>query len=107
MNWAVSLSHDFPIIFQRVISYELTSSETAIVSHKGNKYEISVDSMRRIDSPKYVYGDSVSPANHPELVGVVCEMIYHFNRNEPQYFIKVDGKKKSKRYFADELICRN
>ena len=106
MNWAVSLSHDFPAIFQRVVSYELASSEIVTVSYNGNKYEMTVDCMRKIDSPKYVYGDCVSPTNHPEMMGIVYEMIYHFDRKEPMYFIRIDGKKKSKRYFADDLIRR-
>ena len=52
------------------------------------------------------YGDIVSPINHPKLLGIITGIGYYFKTNEPSYFITVNGKKKSKRYFKNDLMWK-
>jgi hypothetical protein len=106
-NWAICFENDIPFLFQRVISYEIVSPDTVKAYYGKNNYHVSTNKIRPINPPKYRIDDSVSPVNHPELIGIIYDMIYHFDKNEPMYFIKVNGRKKSKRYFENDLIRIN
>ena len=88
----------------RVVPYKITSPGVATVMYKGKNYDIPLDRIQRIEPPKFTYGDFVSPVNHPELVGIVSDMIYHGAKKAPMYFIEINGKKKSKRYFENDLL---
>ena len=77
-----------------------------LVFHKGKYYNVHLDKIRKIESPKFSYGDFVSPANHTDIIGIVSDIIYHGKKKAPMYFIEINGEKKSKRYFDDDLICR-
>ena len=101
VNWAVCLNeHNF---FQHVVSYTLISPEIARVYYKNKSCDIPVNNIRPINAPEFVFGDIVSPINHLDITGTVCGIMFHFKRNEPIYFISINGKRKSKRYFKDEL----
>ena len=95
-----------PDIGGRVVYYELRSSEVITISYKDKSYDIPLDKMQKIETPKFTYGDFVSPVNHLEIVGIISDMIYHGDKKAPMYFIEISGKKKSKRYFDDDLIRR-
>jgi len=90
----------------RVVPYEILSPEVATVQYKGKSYDISLGRIQRIEPPLFTYGDSVSPMNHPEIVGIISDIIYHGGKKASIYFIEIGGKKKSKRYFDEDLIRR-
>ena len=106
-NWAICFDINLPFLFQRVIPYISISPEIVRVFYKDNHYDIPEYMIRPIDPPKFMIDDQVSPVNHPELIGTIYEIIYHFNKNEAMYFIKINDKKKSKRYFEKDLVHRN
>lgn len=56
--------------------------------------------------PRYTYGEQVSPLNHPDMVGVIVKIGWHFKQNCYFYLIKINEKIKSRRYFEDDLISR-
>ena len=56
------------------------------------------------DPPKFDFDEQVRPKNKSDVIGVIFQMIWHYKRGEMMYFIKINGKKKSKRYWADDLI---
>lgn len=89
----------FPCIFR--------TSDKVIVVFKEKEYDIPIENTRVIDAPEYDYGDLVSPINHLEIEGVIHSIGYHFDRKEPIYYLKVNGKRKAKRYFKDDLLRRN
>ena len=95
-----------PELGGRVVPFEIISPDVVEVLYKGKSYDIPLDKIQRIEPPKFTYGDPVSPANHPEIVGIISDMIYHGEKKASMYFIEIDGKKKSKRYFDDDLIRR-
>jgi len=80
---------------------------TITVPPLGEIYDVPIKDIRKITAPEYNYGDVVSPINHPDLLGIITGMGYYFKTNEPSYFITVNGKKKSKRYFKKDLIRRD
>jgi hypothetical protein len=40
------------------------------------------------------------------VVGVISEICYFFKTGEPYYLIAINGKQKSRRYFASDLEGR-
>lgn len=94
--------------FQCVVKYEIcTDSTIASLTYPVEGVQIAVDKIRALDNPpQFMNGDLVSPANHPDIVGVIREIGWHFGRQEYLYFISVNGRKKSKRYYDRDLIKR-
>jgi len=97
-NWAVCFDSILPFLFRQVI-------HCIIISH-GNIYNTSIENIRIICPLKFVIGDQISPKNHLKLIGIIWNITLHFEKNKPVYYIKINGK-KSKRYFENDLICRN
>ena len=107
LNWAIYLGWDITPMFQRVVPYTQKNSETVTVTFQDKTYDVPIKSIRIIDAPEYVYGEIVSPVNHPKLLGAIADIVFYFKTNEPSYWIIINGKKKSKRYFKNDLIRRS
>jgi len=103
-NWAVCTFPDYDMI-QSIVTYEMLDLQTALVKHHEKTYIIESKYIKPIATPKFVWGDKVSPANHPEWIGEVVSMGYHFKNKEMMYILSINGKMKSKRYFAGDLIA--
>ena len=105
-NWAICSHPPFDML-QSLVTYEMIDDENIIVRHYDKSYHMKLEQIKPIDTPKYVWGDKASPANHPELLGEVISMGYHFKNKDMMYYLSINGKMKSKRYFAADLIGRD
>lgn len=92
-------------LFQTVIQYEIAENGEVIITSPKTVYKPDIRHIRAlpIPSPKYIYGDQVSPCNHPNVMGIIYGIHWHFKLNCCFYKIKVNGKVKSKRYYDDDL----
>lgn len=54
-------------------------------------------------SPKFDWGDKIQEVQRPEIKGEIENLLWHMKDNEFKYFIKINGKSKSRRYNPDEL----
>jgi hypothetical protein len=71
-----------------------------------DEYEIRMqpELVHRIyPTPKFEWGDKVQEVERPEIKGEIINFIWHLKDQEYKYFIKVNGKPKSRRYNPDEL----
>lgn len=95
-------------LFQRIIEYDInTDIQKAIILQPYKDISISIDKIKPIEKPPdFIYGDIVSPINHFDVVGKIETIIWHFKNNDFNFYISVDGKMKSKRYYANDLIKR-
>ena len=95
-------------LFQAVVQYEVSEDQTtAVITYPVTGIRVAADRIQRLESPpRFVAGDLVSPVNHPEAVGVIREVGWHFKNNTYIYLVSIDGKKKHKRYYSDDLIKR-
>lgn len=95
-------------LFQSVIAYEISAdNKTADIAYPIEGVSVSVDEIRPLDDPpRFFEGELVSPGNHPELVGVIRGIGWHFDHQDYMYFITVNGRKKGKRYFSKDLLKR-
>lgn len=55
------------------------------------------------NAPEFEYNACVSPVNHPELTGRIVKIYWHFDKQQYYYYIEINGKLKSRRYFAEDL----
>lgn len=92
-------------LFQRIVSYRLRAGDDyATVTAPTPGRLVPADAIRATDAPEYDYGQMVAPTNHPEMRGAIALIGWHFKYERFFYFIDVDGKRKSRRYFPDELM---
>ena len=54
-------------------------------------------------APKFEWGDRVQEVERPEVKGEIESFIWHTKDSEFKYYIKVNGKPKSRRYNPNEL----
>lgn len=93
-------------LFQCVVAYETcTDSTTVNIVYPVEGLLIAADKIRKLENPpQFFSGELVSPVNHPEIFGVIREIGWHFNNQDYMYFITVNGRKRSKRYYNKDLI---
>ena len=93
-------------LYQRAIAYEKTSDICTVhILQPICDIEISIDKIMSVDKPPvFVYGEEVSPVGHPETVGRIMDIIWHFKNHDYNYYITISGRKKSKRYYSDDLL---
>ncbi|WP_118975940.1 hypothetical protein [Taibaiella koreensis] len=56
-----------------------------------------------LPSPRFRMGDRVQEIARPGVQGLISGMLWHYKDAACKFFIMVDGKKKSRRYRAEEL----
>ncbi|MBR1736164.1 MAG: hypothetical protein IJ736_03985 [Firmicutes bacterium] len=90
---------------QRAIEYQIKDNNTAVILQPASNIEIDIKYIKAIDAPpKFKYGDSVSPADHIYKKGRIRDIIWHGKTHKFNYYIEIDNKKVSRRYYAEELI---
>ena len=65
-------------------------------------FRVKGDLFKVVPSPKFHIGQSVVIKNKEKVV-VISDIMWHLDQQEHYYFVTVDGKKKSKRYFENEF----
>jgi hypothetical protein len=60
-----------------------------------------------LPEPKYNFGEDVLVKKKALLVGKITDIMWHSSKKEYYYLLSVNGKKKSTRYFENELEKNN
>lgn len=74
------------------------------LQYNGHSYLVKPQLFKKVPTPKFNFGDTVRLRKKPEVIGTISEINWHNQTEKEMYFIEVDGKKKSSRYFSEELI---
>ena len=104
--WGICLDVDVcnGSLYQSVVEYNIEDDKVKLISPVNNVV-IEMSKIKEIPkTPRFVYGEFVSPVNHLDMKGKIHIMKWHFNLNACYYYIQVDGKNKSKRYFEEDLV---
>lgn len=109
--WGICLEDmlfDGVYLHQRAVEYQLDpDNHTANILQPIKDIKISSDRIVTLEKPPaFVYGDLVSPVSHPDMIGTVREIVWHFKNKDYNYYITVNGRKKGKRYYVYDLIER-
>ena len=73
-----------------------------IIKYGENTFKCENIFFKCVPEPIYKIGDKVL-INYSEEIGEVREIYWHGNRKAPYYLLTVNNKKKSRRFFDDEL----
>ena len=104
--WAICLDVDVlnGALYQSVIEYIIEDNKAKLISPVDNVI-LDMSKIKAIpDEPRFVYGELVSPANHLDMKGKIHTIKWHFKLKACYFYIQVDGKNKSKRYFEEDLV---
>lgn len=96
----IKLNH-FPLV-TNIYQFIKTEEEYNILIMNGEKIRVKDEIIKELPEPKFKIGESVY-IHKKEEIGMVWTYFWHDKKEEYFYFLYVNGKKKSKRYFNDEL----
>ncbi|MCM1507466.1 MAG: hypothetical protein NC177_10080 [Ruminococcus flavefaciens] len=101
--WGIYLDISLPELFQHEVEFK-KDSENAIILNPVHYIKVPMNKIKLTENaPDFVYGETVSPVSRADITGKINTIIWHFKRNEFYYYIEVNGKKKSVRYFSSDL----
>lgn len=87
-------------LFQTVIQYDSAKADMLAPIRE----PINLERVKPLPNPpEFAYNVVVSPVNRPELTGRIVKIYWHFDNQQYYYKIEINGKLKSRRYFAEEL----
>jgi len=75
-----------------------------MLKYKDETFSVKPDLYKQVSAPKINFNDKVRLVEKPNAEVVINEIFWHSDRNEPMYFITIDGKKKSKRYWNCDFV---
>ncbi|MGC6585004.1 DUF6960 family protein [Paenibacillus sp. Dod16] len=74
------------------------------LQYNSHSYLVKPQLFKKVSTPKFNFGDTVRLRKKPEIIGTISEINCHNQSEKEKYFIEVDGKKKSSRYYSEDLI---
>ena len=69
--------------------------------HGSHEFRVKPSLFQPVPTPAYTVGQSIQLTNGGQLLITECN--WHDKKNAPFFHITLDGKKKSKRYFEEDL----
>ncbi|MFL9454173.1 hypothetical protein AB0758_24145 [Tolypothrix bouteillei VB521301_2] len=66
-------------------------------------YNVKPNLYKKVPIPLFSFGKKVRVINHPDRVGIVRGIEWHFKQNAAIYYLEINGKLSSKRYWHQEL----
>jgi hypothetical protein len=70
-------------------------------------YYVKTTLYKKVPIPLFSFGKQVQVTNHPDRVNIVRGIEWHFKQNAVIYYLEIDGKLSSKRYWEQELTLIN
>lgn len=104
--WGMCLDVDVlnGALSQSIVEYIIEDNRAKLISPVVNVV-LDMSKIKEIpDAPRFVYGELVSPVNRLDMKGKIHTIKWHFDLNACYYYIQIDGKNKSKRYFEEDLV---
>ena len=72
------------------------------ICYNQNCYKVKPKLYEIIPTPKFTFGNKVNINDKAEY-GEVIEIMWHYSKAKEFYHLKVNGKKKKKRYYSEDL----
>ncbi len=88
--------------FGKVFECIEKNEEFITLKYAENTYSVKALIYKKVENPLFIYGTEVIIKNSNQ-VAIIRDIHWHYKSNEPIYYIEINGKRKSKRYFEHEL----
>ena len=82
------------------ICVEVIDEENIVLQYELDKFKVK----SRIYDIGFVVGDQVKLKESTEKEVFIYKIDWHGNKKVPIYYLTIDGKKKTKRYFLEDFI---
>ena len=75
------------------------------IRYNNNYYRVKERLFKLVPTPKYSFGQMVFIKEKKEI-GIVTDIMWHYGKKVHYYLLSTEGKKKTRRYFEEELDCK-
>ena len=83
----------------------MREGEYLVLRHAKGTFRAKPELFRIVNRPAKRVGDAVEVESKGERkAGTIVEIQWHHQKNEPFYFLMIDGKKSSKRYWDSDFL---
>jgi len=81
--------------------FECVKENSVFITLKYNErvYRVKKDLFNEVAAPRFAFGQKVKLVDESNQEVLITDIMWHYDKNEPYYLVKVDNKKKSRRYF--------
>lgn len=77
------------------------------IRYRDRCFRVRPSLFKTVPRPAKVFGEVVRLKKGGELIsGTVCDIMWHFKKGEPFYFVAVDDKPLKKQYWLSDFIER-
>jgi hypothetical protein len=73
------------------------------LQYNEDMYHVKPALYKKLSIPSFSFGNQVRVINHPERVGIVRGIKWHFKQNAVIYYLDINGKFSSQRFWEQEL----
>lgn len=81
----------------------MEQSEYITLRYDNDCYRVRKKLLKFVPAPKYSFGEVVKIKKNFEDA-VITDIMWHYDKQEHYYFVSIDNRKKSKRYFETEFL---
>ena len=74
-----------------------------VLKYGKNEFKVKPDLYKTIENPIFEIGCNVRLSKDNTQEGTIEDINWHYKNNTPFYYISVNGKRKSTRYFNEDL----
>lgn len=74
-----------------------------VIQYNFENFKVKPLLYKQVPPPIYTFGETVILVNHPNIEGSICDIHWHHKYEKEIYYLELNGKKKSKRYFREDL----
>jgi hypothetical protein len=74
------------------------------LKYKELAYRVKPNLFKVIGNPSFTFGEMIRLSNNPEIKGVITDIHWHHKDNIELYYIMVNGKRKTSRYYPKDLM---
>jgi hypothetical protein len=75
-----------------------------VIAHGEHHFRVNAVLWKPCEAPRFVPGEVVCVKARPERSATIREVWWHSNKKCPFYFLTVDGRTSTRRYFEAELM---
>ncbi|RCX18762.1 hypothetical protein DFR58_10431 [Anaerobacterium chartisolvens] len=76
-----------------------------VLKYGNETFRVKSDLYKIVDAPFFEIGCNVKLVKDNTQVGTIEEIQWHQKNKVPMYYISINGKQKSTRYFNEDLIA--
>jgi len=87
----------------RVFYCKNVEDKYLILQYGRKDFRVNPENYKLIEKPKFNYCEAVIVKNQ-ELLGEIEEIQWHYKQEYHIYYLIIDGKRKSRRFYEDELV---